>query len=172
MQGLADKAKKGGLIVAALAIAGVVFDPNDQGGWAGRILQSNTQQEQEQGNGDQGNDGGDQSGDLPDGGSPDANRKLGKQMAANVGWTGDQWSCLEKLWTNESGWKHKVWNYQGSGAYGIPQALPADKMASAGSDYKTNPQTQIKWGLGYIDDRYGTPCDALSFWRSQNPHWY
>lgn len=101
-----------------------------------------------------------------------SNRAIGQQMAAKKGWTGDQWLCLEKLWTNESNWRHTVPNYEGSGAYGIPQALPASKMASHGADYRSNPRTQIAWGLDYISARYGTPCGALSFWNSKSPHWY
>lgn len=97
-----------------------------------------------------------------------SNRTLGRQMAAARGWTGDQWVCLNNLWTKESGWRHKAAST--SGAYGIPQALPGTKMASAGSDWKTNPATQIKWGLNYIDNRYGTPCSA---WRHfQAKRWY
>jgi hypothetical protein len=69
-----------------------------------------------------------------------------------------QFNCLDPLWNQESGWR---WNAQNaSGAYGIPQALPADKMASAGSDWQTNPTTQISWGLGYIKGTYGSPCNA------------
>jgi len=97
-----------------------------------------------------------------------SNRTLGRQMAAARGWTGDQWVCLNNLWTKESGWRHKAAST--SGAYGIPQALPGSKMASAGSDWKTNPATQIEWGLNYIDNRYGTPCSA---WRHfQAKRWY
>ena len=103
---------------------------------------------------------------------PKTNREIGKEMAAQKGWTGDQWQCLETLWTRESNWNHAVRNYEGSGAYGIPQALPASKMASHGSDYLTNPHTQVAWGLDYIKSRYGTPCNALSFWQSKSPHWY
>ncbi|MGH3169187.1 MAG: transglycosylase SLT domain-containing protein, partial [Trebonia sp.] len=69
-----------------------------------------------------------------------------------------QWSCLEDLWQQESSWLYDAEN--ASGAYGIPQALPASKMASAGSDYLTDPDTQIRWGLGYITEVYGTPCSA------------
>jgi resuscitation-promoting factor RpfB len=69
-----------------------------------------------------------------------------------------QWSCLDSLWERESGWVYDAEN--ASGAYGIPQALPGDKMASAGPDWQTNPTTQIKWGLGYIQSVYGTPCAA------------
>ncbi|HEV3380727.1 MAG TPA: transglycosylase SLT domain-containing protein [Trebonia sp.] len=69
-----------------------------------------------------------------------------------------QWSCLEDLWMQESSWQYDAYNP--SGAYGIPQALPASKMASAGSDYMTDPDTQIRWGLTYITQVYGTPCGA------------
>ncbi len=100
------------------------------------------------------------------------NRAIGQQMAAAKGWSGSQWLCLEKLWTNESNWRTTVPNHGGSGAYGIPQALPAHKMASHGADYLTNPRTQIAWGLDYISKRYSTPCGALSFWNAQYPHWY
>ena len=103
---------------------------------------------------------------------PMSNREIGQQMAAEKGWTGDQWLCLEQLWTNESNWNHTVANYEGSGAYGIAQSLPADKMASHGADYLSNPRTQIAWGLDYISNRYGTPCGALNFWNNQYPHWY
>jgi hypothetical protein len=84
---------------------------------------------------------------------------LGRQMAAADGWKGHQWHCLDWLWTRESGWR-MVWNAQGSRAYGIPQALPASKMASAGPDWMTDPATQIRWGIRYIRDTYGTPCNA------------
>jgi hypothetical protein len=96
---------------------------------------------------------------------------LGKKMAAEYGWTGGQWSALYKLWTNESGWRWWADN-PSSDAYGIPQALPGSKMGSEGSDWKTNPATQIGWGLKYIKGRYGSPQKALSFWNSHNPHWY
>jgi resuscitation-promoting factor RpfB len=89
-----------------------------------------------------------------------ANVALGERMAAAAGWAGPQWSCLDALWTHESGWRAQVWNTAGSGAYGIPQALPASKMAAAGGDYMTDPATQIRWGLGYIASAYGTPCGA------------
>jgi hypothetical protein len=74
-----------------------------------------------------------------------------------------QFSCLNNIWTRESNWR---WNAENaSGAYGIPQALPGSKMATAGADWQTNPATQIKWGLGYIKGTYGTPCDAWGFWQ-------
>jgi len=81
----------------------------------------------------------------------------------------DQFPCLDKLWKKESGWNHRAYN-SSSGAYGIPQALPGSKMGSVASDWKTNPATQIKWGLGYIKGRYSTPCSAWS--HSQNSGWY
>ncbi len=92
------------------------------------------------------------------------------QMGA-YGWGGGQFDCLVRLWTGESGWRANAYN-DSSGAYGIPQSLPASKMASAGSDYVTNAATQIDWGLGYISNRYGTPCEALSQWTARSPHWY
>jgi resuscitation-promoting factor RpfB len=99
---------------------------------------------------------------------PGSAQAIGKQLAAQRGWGADQFSCLYQLWSNESGWRVDAQN--ASGAYGIPQALPGDKMAAYGSDWQTNPSTQIKWGLSYIAGRYGTPCDAWSFWQSNG--WY
>jgi uncharacterized protein YabE (DUF348 family) len=96
-------------------------------------------------------------------------RSIGQQMAAARGWTGEQWTCLEALWTRESGWNHLAQN-PSSGAYGIPQALPGSKMSTAGSDWATNPATQIEWGLDYIAGRYGTPCGAWG--HSQSVGWY
>jgi hypothetical protein len=79
-----------------------------------------------------------------------------------------QFGCLDNIWSRESGWNYQAYN--ASGAFGIPQALPGSKMASAGSDWQTNPATQIRWGLGYIKSMYGTPCGAWSFWQSNG--WY
>jgi hypothetical protein len=79
-----------------------------------------------------------------------------------------QFGCLDNIWTRESNWMYNAQN--ASGAYGIPQALPGSKMATAGADWQTNPATQIKWGLGYIQSKYGTPCDAWSFWQANG--WY
>jgi hypothetical protein len=90
-------------------------------------------------------------------------------MASMYGWGEDQFGCLVSLWSKESGWNVSAQN-SSSGAYGIPQALPGSKMASAGADWQTNPATQITWGLGYISGRYGTPCDAWS--TSQSQGWY
>lgn len=101
-----------------------------------------------------------------------SNVAIGQQLASAYGWgSGSQWYCLYDLWDHESGWIIQ-WNQAGSGAYGIPQALPASKMASAGADYMTNPATQIKWGLGYIKSVYGDPCTAWSDWQARSPHWY
>ncbi|MFI6512976.1 NlpC/P60 family protein [Streptosporangium sp. NPDC050855] len=111
-------------------------------------------------------------------GTAESNKKIGKKMAAELGWTGKQWRALEALWQRESGWNHKADNPT-SDAYGIPQALPGSKMASAGKDWATNPATQIEWGLGYIKSRYKTPAKALDFWQRAVPiggrkvgHWY
>ncbi len=84
------------------------------------------------------------------------------------GFSTDQWGCLYQIWEHESGWDATAENP--SGAYGIPQALPGDKMASAGPDWQTDATTQIKWGLGYIQSVYGTPCDAWAFWQANG--WY
>ncbi|MEV7394351.1 phage tail tape measure protein [Streptomyces sp. NPDC091215] len=105
------------------------------------------------------------------GGGSSANQKIGQTLAAARGWSGPQWAALKNLWNGESGWNERALN-KSSGAYGIPQALPASKMASAGGDWKTNAGTQIKWGLGYIADRYGNPLNAYSTWLSRSPHWY
>jgi len=86
------------------------------------------------------------------------NRAIGCAMMLDAGYGLDQFPCLEKLWTKESGWSTTSSNP--SGAYGIPQALPGSKMAVYGDDWRTNPATQIKWGLNYIKSRYGTPCAA------------
>ncbi|WP_424712201.1 lytic transglycosylase domain-containing protein [Kitasatospora acidiphila] len=75
-----------------------------------------------------------------------------------------QFQCFSNIVTRESGWDITARNAS-SGAYGLVQALPGSKMASAGSDWQTNPATQIKWGLGYMNATYGSPCDAWSFWQ-------
>lgn len=80
-----------------------------------------------------------------------------------------QFQCFSNIVTRESGWRVNATNPQ-SGAYGLMQALPAGKMASAGADWRTNPATQIKWGLSYMNSRYGSPCQAWAFW--QKNHWY
>lgn len=93
-------------------------------------------------------------------------RALGQQLAAARGWTGNQWVCLDNLWTGESNWRVTASN-SSTGAYGIPQALPGSKM---GPGWQTNAGTQIGWGLSYIGSRYGSPCNAWSFFTSHN--WY
>ena len=80
-------------------------------------------------------------------------------MNTEYEWGDDQYKCLNRLWTKESHWNYKAHNYR-SGAHGIAQALPAVKMEVISSDWRTNPVTQIRWGLRYIDIRYETPCDA------------
>jgi hypothetical protein len=86
-------------------------------------------------------------------------REVAQQLVSDRGWKAAQFTCLDKLWTRESGWDPHEEN-GGSGAYGIPQSLPGRKMASFGADWRSNPVTQIKWGLWYIADRYSTPCAA------------
>jgi hypothetical protein len=103
------------------------------------------------------------------GGSPSANRALGMQMCAARGWSAGQCSDLGRLWQKESGWSQRAHNGS-SGAHGIPQALPGSKMASHGSDWATNPRTQIAWGLDYIAGRYGNPSNAWA--HSQRTGWY
>lgn len=92
-------------------------------------------------------------------------RQIGQSLAASLGWTGAQWTCLSSLWQRESLFRTTARNYK-SGAYGIPQALPASKMATAGADWRTNPATQIRWGLQYIAGRYGNPCSAWAHWKT------
>ena len=96
-------------------------------------------------------------------------KSVARAMLADYGWGDDQFSCLDSLWRRESNWNYRAEN-PSSGAYGIPQALSGDKMASAGSDWRTNPATQIEWGVGYISDVYGTPCGAWE--HSQSVGWY
>ena len=96
-------------------------------------------------------------------------RSIARSMLGSYGWGDDQWGCLDSLWQKESGWNHRAMN-PSSGAYGIPQSLPGSKMATAGADWQTNPATQIRWGLGYIQGRYGSPCNAWA--HSQANNWY
>jgi len=87
-------------------------------------------------------------------------KKVAKSiMNTDYSWGDDQYTCLNRLWTKESHWNYKAHNYR-SGAHGIPQALPAIKMEIISTDWRTNPVTQIRWGLRYIDIRYETPCQA------------
>lgn len=103
---------------------------------------------------------------TPDPGSAQA---IAYEMVTARGWGDDEFACLVALWKKESGWRVNAHN-KSSGAYGIPQALPGRKMASAGADWETNPATQIAWGLGYIKARYDTPCGAWA--KSQRSGWY
>ena len=100
---------------------------------------------------------------------PDDPRAIAESMLSDYGWDSSEMSCLDDLWVSESGWDVYATNPT-SGAYGIPQALPAAKMATAGSDWRTNPATQIEWGLDYIESSYGTPCGAWDF--KQGNGWY
>ncbi|MDH6579102.1 hypothetical protein P3T29_004788 [Kitasatospora sp. MAP5-34] len=90
-------------------------------------------------------------------------------LAASIVGDSTQFQCFSQIVKRESGWDYTATN-SGSGAYGLVQALPGSKMASVGSDWRTNPATQIKWGLGYMNDRYGSPCGAWSFWQAHS--WY
>ncbi len=101
--------------------------------------------------------------------SDDDPREIARALLAEFGFSADQFDCLDSLYMSESGWRVNADN-PSSSAYGIPQALPGSKMASAGSDWATNPITQIRWGLGYIQDRYGSPCSAWGFKQANN--WY
>lgn len=104
-------------------------------------------------------------------GAPDAGtaQAIAYDMVMARGWDLAEYSCLVALWNRESRWNAYAEN-PSSGAYGIPQALPGSKMASAGADWRTNPATQIKWGLGYIAARYATPCGAWE--HSESHNWY
>lgn len=100
---------------------------------------------------------------------PGTAKAIAYEMVTARGWGDGEFACLVALWKKESGWRVNAYN-KSSGAYGIPQALPGKKMAKAGSDWETNPATQISWGLGYIKARYGTPCGAWD--HSQRTGWY
>jgi hypothetical protein len=97
------------------------------------------------------------------------NRRTACSLLPSFGFATGQMPALDNLWERESGWNHLASN-PSSGAYGIPQALPGSKMGSVASDWRTNPATQIKWGLGYIKDRYGSPAAAWAFFQANN--WY
>ena len=89
-------------------------------------------------------------------------KKVAKSiMFTDYAWGSDQFTCLNRLWTKESHWNYRARNKK-SGAHGIPQALPATRMESISSDWRTNPVTQIRWGLRYIEARYMSPCAALA----------
>jgi len=100
--------------------------------------------------------------------TPDGAREVAKAlMEDKYGWGDKQYWCLDGLWTKESKWNYRASNKR-SGAHGIPQALPATKMESVGTDWRTNPVTQISWGLRYIDIRYDTPCKAWAKFKRSN----
>ena len=103
---------------------------------------------------------------TPDPGSAQA---YAAGAVAARGWPSSEFDCLVALWNKESGWRVNAYNAS-SGAYGIPQALPGSKMASAGADWETNAATQVEWGLGYVSGRYGTPCGAWG--HSESVGWY
>lgn len=101
--------------------------------------------------------------------NPAAAQAYANSRMAAFGWNSGEFRCLANLWNRESGWRTSIQNPY-SGAYGIPQALPGSKMASAGADWRTNYRTQIEWGLGYVSGRYGSPCGA---WDHSEIHgWY
>jgi hypothetical protein len=103
---------------------------------------------------------------IPDPGSAQA---IAYELVLAKGWGSGEFDCLVALWNRESHWNVYAHNPT-SGAYGIPQALPGDKMASVAADWATNPETQIIWGLGYIEGRYQTPCGAWA--HSERKGWY
>jgi len=88
-------------------------------------------------------------------------------LTEEYGFGESQFACLDSLWTKESHWNYKAHNYR-SGAHGIAQALPAEKMSVVGTDWRTNPVTQIRWGIRYITMRYDTPCKAWSYFKARN----
>jgi hypothetical protein len=102
--------------------------------------------------------------------TPYGAKKVAKDILFNeYGFKNVQYECLKELWTEESNWRYKAHNKR-SGAHGIPQALPANKMDVVSTDWRTNPVTQIRWGLRYISIRYETPCKALS--KHKRSNWY
>jgi len=102
--------------------------------------------------------------------TPEGAREVAKVlMEEKYGWGEKQYACLDGLWTKESRWNYRASNKR-TGAHGIPQALPATKMEVIGTDWRTNPVTQISWGLRYIDIRYETPCGAFAKFKRTN--WY
>lgn len=108
---------------------------------------------------------------APAAGTPDPGtaKAIAHGMVSARGWGAEDYNCLVALWQKESNWNVYAHN-SSSGAYGIPQSMPGSKMASVGADWRTNPATQITWGLNYIQGRYGTPCGAWN--ASQAKGWY
>ncbi|HET6861036.1 MAG TPA: transglycosylase SLT domain-containing protein [Streptomyces sp.] len=103
------------------------------------------------------------------GGASEAAAATPQSLAKKIIADDAQFTCFDNIVEHESGWDHKA-NNASSGAYGLVQALPGSKMSSAGADWKTNPATQIKWGVDYMNDRYGNPCGAWSHWQANG--WY
>ncbi len=101
--------------------------------------------------------------------APRSPEQIAKAMLTSFRWSSGQFSCLDPLWAHESGWSVTAYN-AGSGAYGIPQALPGSRMGSAGPDWQANAATQIRWGLEYIKGTYGSPCAAWG--HEQATGWY
>jgi hypothetical protein len=96
-------------------------------------------------------------------------KTLARALMPEFGLSSSEFGCLDNIWSQESGWNVHADN-PSSSAYGIPQALPGSKMSSAGPNWESNPETQIRWGLGYIRDRYGSACSAWSY--KQGAGWY
>jgi hypothetical protein len=96
-------------------------------------------------------------------------KTLAKALMPEFGMSASEFGCLDNIWSQESGWNVHADN-PSSSAYGIPQALPGSKMASAGPNWESNAETQIRWGLGYIKSRYGSACSAWSY--KQGAGWY
>ncbi len=116
-----------------------------------------------------GSSGGSPSGGSPGGAPAGTPQQIAASMLSYYGWPQSEFGCLNLLWIRESGWNVYATN-PSSGAYGIPQSLPAWKLASAGADWRTDPATQIRWGLSYIKSVYGTPCGA---WAHETAYsWY
>jgi hypothetical protein len=152
---------------AAAAAAAAAAGSHSSGGSAGSGGSGGSS-----GSGGSGGSGGSAGGAAPPPGmevNPAAARGYAAGAVAARGWGTDQYNCLVLLWNRESGWRANAYNAS-SGAYGIPPALPGSKMASAGDDWRTNANTQVDWGLGYIAGRYGNPCAAWA--HSQQFNWY
>jgi hypothetical protein len=99
--------------------------------------------------------------------NPGTAQAIAYNMLSSFGWSpATYYSCVNNIFSRESGWRYNAYN--ASGAYGIPQALPGSKMATAGADWQTNPATQITWGLRYMRDRYGDPCKAWAYWQAHS----
>ena len=101
---------------------------------------------------------------------PRSSQKYRVYAFGKLGHNRRQMRCLDQLWIHESHWHVHAGNP--SASYGIPQAYPGSKMASKGADWRTNGKTQVRWGLGYIRGRYGSPCAAWGLWQVRSPHWY